>query len=233
MDKKASFDKYNHVNEPIFTKIKDNTSVLEVGCWVGAFGSALRQKKGCTVDGIDVSADALAKAEKTRAYRELYHLNLNDIDRLRIENQTYDYIVFGDVLEHLLYPERVLRFFLNYLAEDGKIMISLPNIGFILYRLKLLLGIFDYEELGVMDKTHVRFYTFKSMKELFSRVGLEIETIDRYNKVKPAYFILQILKNIFPRLFTLQFIFMLRPLSSSAHTADKEDKKRVTVSAGR
>lgn len=228
MKEKTAFDKYNHINRPIFDKVEEGARVLEIGCWIGALGGELIKQKKCKVDGLDANAEALKKA-RGRGYERLYCQDLNLLDTLRIEDKRYDYIIFGDVLEHLLYPEEVICFFLKYLSRDGKMLISLPNVAFILYRLKLLAGSFDYEELGVMDKTHVRFYTLSSMKKLFERVGLKVESVESYNNVGSRYFVLQVLKNILPRLFTLQFVFMLSPLSIQKPV---ESAEKVVVTGG-
>jgi hypothetical protein len=82
------------------------------------------------------------------------------------------------VLEHVLYPDDVLNFFVkNYLKDNGKVIISLPNIANWQIRFQLLLGKFDYMETGIMDKTHLHFYTFKSAKEMIQRNNLKIQKI--------------------------------------------------------
>lgn len=83
--------------------------------------------------------------------------------------------MFADVLEHLLFPEQVLKYFVyNYLKENGQVIISLPNVANWQVRLNLLFGKFNYTDRGIMDKTHLHFYTFKTARELIFKNNLEI-----------------------------------------------------------
>jgi SAM-dependent methyltransferase len=86
----------------------------------------------------------------------------------------FDYIVFADVLEHLRDPAAVLRRCLPALKETGKIIISVPNIANWIIRLSLLFGKFDYMDRGILDRTHLRFFTLRSLKQLMSEVSCEI-----------------------------------------------------------
>ncbi|MEK9155707.1 MAG: class I SAM-dependent methyltransferase [Patescibacteria group bacterium] len=201
--------KYEHVNSSVYGLVPDNFSVLDVGCWSGSLGVKLIREKKCEVDGIDNCDRALQLAQK-RGYRRVFRVDLNQIKDPGIGENQYDVIVFADVLEHLLFPKEVLFYYLKHLKKNGFIVVSLPNIGFILYRLKLLLGFFDYKEIGVMDKTHVKFYTLKTMRELFKEVDLKIIKTTRHNEVASRFFFFHILKYIWPTLFTLQFVFLLQ-----------------------
>lgn len=206
---KESYKRYDHINKPIYEFISPNSTVLDIGSSAGALAGELTKSKNCTVDVIDYDAEAIKTAKKRGKSRSFFQIDLNNLKKLSIPARKYDYIVCADVLEHLLYPEKVVEFYLKYLKVGGKILISLPNIAFALYRLKLLLGRFDYEAVGVMDRTHLHFYTLSSMKKMFDRLNLKILTIKRYNNVRPRFFYLQVLKEIFPALFTIQFVFLL------------------------
>jgi len=207
--KKLSFKRYDHINRPIYELITPGSRVLDVGSSAGALAGKLTREKGCIVDVIDYDKEAMRTAQKRRKCRNLYFLDLNNLKKLAIPRRKYDYIVFADVLEHLLHPEEVVKFYLRYLSPDGKILVSLPNIAFALYRLKLLLGVFDYQEVGVMDRTHLKLYTLKTMEEMFCRLKLRILLHKSYNNVRARFFILQLLKEIWPTLFTIQFVFLL------------------------
>lgn len=206
---KRSFKRYDHVNRPIYEFVEPNSTVLDIGSSAGALAGELTRRKNCVVDVIDYDAQAIQKAKKRGESRDLYLIDLNNLKKLSIPACKYDYIVCADVLEHLLYPEKVVEYYLKYLKSDGKILISLPNIAFALYRLKLLLGRFDYEDVGVMDRTHLHLYTLKTMKEMLDRLNLKVITAKRYNNVGKQYFYLQALKEILPTLFTIQFVFLL------------------------
>lgn len=205
---KTNLSKYEHVNEPVYGFITPSSAVLDVGCWTGSLGTTLMKHKNCVIDGIDNNAEVLQKA-KDYGYTDVYNINLNELEKLSIKPKLYDFIVFADVLEHILYPEQILNYYKSYLKKDGKIVVCLPNIGFLLYRIKLLFGKFEYKNVGVMDKTHVKLYTLHTMKQLFEDSGLKILKIVKHNEVPPKYFLLHLLKEMAPNMFTLQFVFLL------------------------
>ncbi|MCA9301893.1 class I SAM-dependent methyltransferase [Candidatus Nomurabacteria bacterium] len=204
--------KYAHINTAVFDFVLPDSSVLDVGCWTGDLGRKLVDAKKCTVDGVDVYPEVLKEA-KSSGYRNTYCFNLNDpVNELVIDTK-YDFIIFADVLEHILQPGEIVDFFKDRLKENGKIIVSLPNIAFILYRLKHLFGNFDYKDVGVMDSTHLRFYTLKTMNKFFEERGLRVVSRVCYNEVAPQHSFLQILKHLWPTLFTLQFVFLLETVN--------------------
>jgi glycosyltransferase involved in cell wall biosynthesis len=90
----------------------------------------------------------------------------------------FDYIVFGDVLEHLVDPVRVLRQCCDLLQPQGKIIASIPNVAHLSVRLMLLEGRWEYSDLGLLDRTHLRFFTRASIVELFSDTGFALTHVD-------------------------------------------------------
>ena len=86
----------------------------------------------------------------------------------------YDAILLGDVLEHLRNPRAILEKLAGKLKPGGKILISLPNIANIWVRLNLLLGRFNYSRVGILDETHLRFFTLKSARQLAADSGLDV-----------------------------------------------------------
>ncbi|PYT05283.1 MAG: glycosyltransferase/methyltransferase, partial [Acidobacteria bacterium] len=86
----------------------------------------------------------------------------------------YDAIIFGDVLEHLHNPGVVLEKLSRLLKPGGKILLSLPNIANIWIRISLLMGRFNYSRLGILDETHLRFFTLKTAKQLATDSGLDV-----------------------------------------------------------
>jgi 2-polyprenyl-3-methyl-5-hydroxy-6-metoxy-1,4-benzoquinol methylase len=89
----------------------------------------------------------------------------------------FNTIVCADVLEHLIFPEKVLHFLVrDFLKNDGQVIISLPNIAHFSTRLSLLLGKFEYRESGILDKTHLHLYTQKSARKMIELCGLAIES---------------------------------------------------------
>ena len=101
-----------------------------------------------------------------------------DLNRVIPElDERFDVIVYGDVLEHLLEPERVLRSLNRYLAEGGFIIVSVPNVAHLWVRLMLLSGRFDYMDRGILDRTHTRFFTLKTFRELLAACDVEVLTL--------------------------------------------------------
>ena len=91
-----------------------------------------------------------------------------------MNDQKFDVILLGDVLEHLKNPVDILKQIKSFLNESGYIVCSIPNVAHGSIRLKLLNGIFNYTETGLLDKTHIRFYTFKTIISLLEETGFLI-----------------------------------------------------------
>lgn len=154
----------------IFLMVKDGSSVLDVGCFAGFLGGELKEKKRCKVTGIDNDAKAISMAR-----RKLDFAILADIEEDKIAiKKKFDCIIFADVLEHTRDPEKVLRKFLPMLKKGGSVLVSLPNVAHPINRVRLLAGKWDYTETGIMDKTHLRFYTYKTARALLENSGLRI-----------------------------------------------------------
>jgi len=151
--------------------------VLDVGCASG-YQAHLLAENGCITTGIEVNENA---AQIAREVCDRVHVA--DIERFKVSEivagESYDVVVFGDVLEHLINPLAVLEDVRNVLRPNGVVVASIPNIAHGAIRLALLRGDFDYQPLGILDDTHIRFFTFKTLNELFTKAGFEIEEIER------------------------------------------------------
>jgi 2-polyprenyl-3-methyl-5-hydroxy-6-metoxy-1,4-benzoquinol methylase len=149
--------------------------VLEFGCHNG-FVSKVLKERHCSITGIEIDRDA---AEKAQAFcEEVIIGDVEEIDYEKVLKDKYDVALFGDVLEHLKNPENILRKVQDFLKEDGFIVISVPNIAHWSIRLQLLKGNFDYVDLGILDETHLRFFTKKSLINLLERCGYFVDQID-------------------------------------------------------
>jgi 2-polyprenyl-3-methyl-5-hydroxy-6-metoxy-1,4-benzoquinol methylase len=144
--------------------------VLDVGCATGYLAQALVER-GCTVSGLDFDVEA---AEEARPHLE--RLVIGDLETMDLPeafgDDRFDVIVFGDVLEHLKDPLPVLRSARRLLAVGGSVVASIPNIAHGSVRLALLAGRFDYQPLGLLDSTHIRFFTRSSVEDLFREAGM-------------------------------------------------------------
>lgn len=151
--------------------IPPNTVVLDVGCNVGLLGETLKSKNVIT-DGIDINEEALKRASVH--YRQVYRRDLYQSKLDLPEKNQYDYIVFGDVLEHVPRPDLLLMDVRKHLKPDGRIIVSLPNVARFEIRLGLLFGQFKYGP-GILSEDHLRFYTRDTGMELIRNCGYIVE----------------------------------------------------------
>ncbi len=143
--------------------------ILDVGTATGYLGARLRNR-GNYVAGIESQTEW---AETARRHYDTFQLA--DIEEHDFPNrQEFDYILFADVLEHLRDPVAVLRRFIPALKGSGKILISVPNVAHLIIRLSLLAGRFDYVDRGILDKTHLRFFTLRSLKQMMQEVSCKV-----------------------------------------------------------
>ena len=145
-------------------------AALDCGCGAGGNARELRQM-GWRVTGITVSPRELEMASECCEAVLLGDLNSGIPQEA---GGPFDLVVFSHVLEHLLHPEVALREARRVLSPDGRIIVALPNVLYWRLRMKFLFGEFKYEPTGIMDETHVRFYTFHSGMELLRSNGFEI-----------------------------------------------------------
>ncbi|HCX83748.1 MAG TPA: hypothetical protein DHV14_01125 [Micrococcales bacterium] len=150
-------------------------SILDVGCASGDLASALTQH-GYRVWGIEMDPDAYELASGTLSGGAVGDLNVSSLDAL-VEGP-FDAIVFGDVLEHLLTPERHVRDALSMLTPGGRLIASIPNVAHGSVRLALLEGRWRYTPEGLLDETHVRFFTYESVVALFQENGFRITSLE-------------------------------------------------------
>jgi 2-polyprenyl-3-methyl-5-hydroxy-6-metoxy-1,4-benzoquinol methylase len=151
--------------------------VLELGCSNG-FMSRLLKGNNCQVTGIEI--EPLAAAEARNFCEEVIVADLDTRPLVDLLPGTpFDVAVFGDVLEHLRDPWRVLDEARALLAPGSFVVLSIPNVAHGAVRLALLRGSFDYQPQGLLDATHLRFFTLRSVRELCLRSGYRIEEIRR------------------------------------------------------
>ena len=170
---------FNNKNDSaviLFDFVKENSTVLDVGCACGNLGEKLHKLKKCTLFGIEYNPQSAAKALAKNVYEQVNILDLNSLDDVwSIKHfQHFDYIILGDVLEHLLSPVDVLNKLKPCLKENGEFLISLPNAAHGSIKANLLLNHFDYTEIRILDKTHLRFYTAFSIAQMLSENNLSV-----------------------------------------------------------
>lgn len=160
--------------------IPDGATVLDVGAGNGLLGQVLKGlNKDVLIDGIEPSEYA---ADIARPFYRCIYVGLADqyLDAIREGN--YDYLVLADVVEHTVNPHIFLSEINAYLSPSTKLLISLPNVAFGGQRLSLLNGSFNYINSGLLEKTHLRFFTLESAKKLFSSIPLSCASITFLNR---------------------------------------------------
>jgi 2-polyprenyl-3-methyl-5-hydroxy-6-metoxy-1,4-benzoquinol methylase len=157
----------------LLERVPRGSQVLDVGCWAGSTGRFLGSR-GVTVDGVEPVDAMAAIAEDT--YREVFRATIEHVLPwlVRERRAAYDAVLFLDVLEHLVDPWEVLRESSGLLRAGGSAYVSLPNVAHWSLRRELLLGRWDYRENGLLDSTHLRFFTVASARRLLETSGWRI-----------------------------------------------------------
>ena len=201
--------------------------LLDVGCSDGLFGSIARSF-GYHVTGIDVEKhegvgerlDGFVEADLNQGLPK-------ELDGL------FDYVVAADVLEHTITPESLLSEMRSRLTPRGVILASIPNFAHWYPRARVAMGRFDYDERGILDRGHVRFFTRRSFERMLDECGVEIVTravvgspvadvLERGSStsmgrlVHVAATVDRAAAHVWPTMFGYQFLYVLRPLTSNS-----------------
>lgn len=171
----------DHVAHKILALVPHGSRVLEIGCSSGSQTRLLKNTLGCSVTGIEINAAAAVDA---REFCE--RLIIGDIENLNMTenlgNQSFDVIILSDVLEHLKQPGDTLMKIRPLLGQSGILLASIPNIAHAAICWELAHGRFDYRDYGLLDDTHIRFFTKKSITRLFEGSGYYIAAWERVIK---------------------------------------------------
>jgi 2-polyprenyl-3-methyl-5-hydroxy-6-metoxy-1,4-benzoquinol methylase len=163
-----------HYHQKILERVGNNQVILDVGCATGYLGAVMKQK-GNRVYGIEISDVAAKKAMKV--LDDVIVGNIENID-LPFPKKYFDKIICSDVLEHLFNPRQVLFKLRDYLKPTGELMVVVPNVAYYTIRLMLLMGNWEYRDVGSMDYGHLRFFTKKTISILMEKSGYHVlETI--------------------------------------------------------
>lgn len=158
----------------ILKNIHKNKDILEVWCASWYMSKYMKEELNCKISWVEYSEEAWKKAsifqEKT------YIWDLDNENFLNSIEWKFDIIIFPAVLEHLKFPEKVLKKLVNQLNDWWKIIVSLPNIAHYSIRFWLLFWNFNYTNYWILDNTHLRFFTYKSCTELIIKNSLKIDT---------------------------------------------------------
>lgn len=160
-------------------EIVDSGQVLDVGSGAGILGRLFKENPKVIADGVD---PAIAPdTPGVRHYRRYDQCLIEDIlEQERVGS--YDWFVLADVIEHLPYPDRKLGALVRASSPAAKFLISTPNIGHISTRLGLLNGEFEYTASGILESTHLRFFTHNTLRSVVAAAGLGIERLICLNR---------------------------------------------------
>jgi 2-polyprenyl-3-methyl-5-hydroxy-6-metoxy-1,4-benzoquinol methylase len=155
----------------IIQRIPAGVRVLDVGCAGGRVARHLREK-GCIVTGIERDP---VLAEKARRYcAEVIEGDVEDPEVLGRADGLFDYVVLSDILEHLVWPEHLLVALRGRLSQTGRVLAAIPNVLVWHTRKEFLLGRFEYQDSGTLDRTHLRFFTPKTARQLALASGYRV-----------------------------------------------------------
>jgi len=210
--------------------------ILDLGMGAGTLGRHLHSslpERHFDIDGITLNP---AEADAARPYyRQCWVADLETFDLGAIlRTRRYRWFVCADVLEHLREPERILRVLQDYWPDDAVLLISIPNVGYVGLLTELLQGRFDYRPEGLLDRTHLRFFTFDSLQRWLSDHGWnidELQTVDlplTHSEFSPRWQALptEVVQHLLslPYAGAYQFLLQCRP-----KTASSEHSKPTSV----
>ena len=207
-------DYFELLRPEIFDLVPPNTKLLlDLGCGFGALGAKVNSEYGAHCYGIE--SNTAAESILSRNFFKHWIANVEDFDFNAIDVK-FDCIVLADVLEHLVDPWVLMGRVKELLAKDGVVIVSIPNIRNLNVIASLILkGRWEYRDSGILDRTHLRFFTKYEMKSMFIASGFEIVNEDSN---KDFYSlrrkILSFLPNLLiPDLRVSQFVFTLRKVN--------------------
>jgi 2-polyprenyl-3-methyl-5-hydroxy-6-metoxy-1,4-benzoquinol methylase len=208
--------------------VPEGSSVLEFGCATGYMTEVLIDRRSARVTGIELDPRA---ADAASAYCE--RVVVGDAETLDLSahlgDEQYDVVLFADVLEHLRDPASMLERIRPFVAEGGAVVASIPNVAHVSVRLALLAGEFRYRELGLLDDTHLRFFTRESIVDLFESAGFVVSTWRRrkidlgQTEIQPPSGLPENVRAWLgedPELTTYQFVVRAVPSDAASQLAD-------------
>lgn len=201
-------------HEQILSSINKPGKALDFGSSNGLLTDSLLQK-----DVRSFCVDVVPKEKAVVKCEQYFQNDLEDYKNLKFKRE-FDYIILADVLEHIRNARGILQYIQRFVKEDGKIIISVPNIAIWFYRLSLLVGRFNYGSKGILDETHVRFYTLSTIVQMMERSGYIVtsvrptslpfevvfESIGKSKVLRALDWLYYVLARMWPSLFAYQFV---------------------------
>jgi SAM-dependent methyltransferase len=206
---------YEAVNEPVLVRVPETAArVLDVGCGAGELGRVIKETRGGRAVGVTHS-----EAEAERAAPHLDSVLVRDLEEFDpSELGEFECVVCSHVLEHLSRPERLLEKLRRNLSAGGVLIVALPNALYWRQRVEFLRGAFRYTDGGLMDRTHLRFYDWKTAHELLTGSGYVIVEEEACGGFPLSRYLSSFGRTldraalrVSPGMFATQFVFVCRP----------------------
>ena len=167
-------------NEMLKYVPSDAKKILDVGCSTGNFGKLIKSEQTSEIWGVEIDPDAAEIASQRIDNVICGAFN----SELELPENNFDCIIFNDVLEHMIDPYAALRYAKKLLSVDGKIVASIPNVRFFENIWLLIVNkSWEYLDSGILDRTHLRFFTKKSIAMMFEQQGYKIELLEGINEI--------------------------------------------------
>jgi ubiquinone/menaquinone biosynthesis C-methylase UbiE len=194
----------------------DAQTLIDVGCGQGLFSAAVKKQfPSCEVWGLEPFSQP-AQSARGRCDK----LIVQSFDEANLPEGYFDVVTMLDVLEHMSWPEPALAKVRRILKPGGKVVLSLPNVQYFLNLIELIVrNDWEYKDSGILDRTHLRFYTTKSAARMLEANGFEVEIVAGINPHRPRWFYRPLLA-MFPRvthwMLFFQFVLVARPIQTKA-----------------
>ncbi len=202
---------YSCIREDIIKIANESGSIdsaLDVGCGYGYTGLRLKEIGAQKVEGIELSSTAYIKAKDS--LDKVYCGSCEDENLLK-KIGSYDCILCADILEHLQDPWLTIRILKDHIKKGGRLIASIPNIRYykVIFNL-LFFGVWNYEDSGILDRAHLRFFTRQSIISMFVENGFEIKI--KPQKIRPIFFAFNFLTfNIIRDIFPMKYYIVAYP----------------------
>jgi 2-polyprenyl-3-methyl-5-hydroxy-6-metoxy-1,4-benzoquinol methylase len=215
--------KSSHQQISSYVRWAKRQPILDVGTAQGFLGQLL-QESGLAIDALEPNPEW---AECARPfYRNLQRSTVEDA---QLPDDTYRVVVCADVLEHVVDPVAAIEVLKKASTDDAIFLISLPNVAHLAVRLMLLFGQFPHMERGILDRTHLHFYTLDTARAMLESAGLQVvratptgipmDELFPKLKERPIFRVLMrtqhVMLRIAPRLFGFQWVFVLKKAAAS------------------
>ncbi|MEW5946818.1 MAG: class I SAM-dependent methyltransferase [bacterium] len=168
----------NNIDKMQISMIPEGSRVLEIGCATGFMSEYLVKTKKCFVFGVESRKEeaeaAGARCDKIICGRIDSPGVEDELDAYCEKSGGFDVVFMSQVIEHIAFPEDVLLKIKNWLSDSGSLVVSSCNVAYWESRFRLLAGIWEYEEFGIFDNTHLRFFTVISFRKMLERCGYRI-----------------------------------------------------------